>query len=212
MNIIKNADYFQKIIFFNSGAIYDMRFYEPKMKEEYFDTHIPVDEVGYAMYICSKIGVSMDNAIELRPFGVFGKYEDWQIRFISNMICKAVFDLPLTIKQNRRFDYLYIDDLVKIVKYFVLNSPHHRVYNVTPDKSIELMKLAELVRAISGKELQICIANPALRLEYSGDNSRLRRELPDFVFTDFDSAIRKLYSWYEMNKGKINRELLLQDK
>jgi len=189
-----------------------MRFYEPKMKEEYFDTHIPSDEVGYAMYICSKIAITMDNMIELRPFGVFGKYEDWQIRFISNMICKALFDLPLTIKQNRRFDYVYIDDFVHIVKYFILNSPHHRIYNVTPDQSIELMKLAELVRTISGKELEIRVANLELGSEYSGNNSRLRRELPDFDFTNFDSAIRKLYSWYEMNKGNINRELLLYDK
>ena len=48
--------------------------------------------------------------------------------------------------------------------------------------------------------------------EYSGDNSRLRKEITGFKFTPIDLAIEKLYQWYAENKHLINKELLLTDK
>ena len=54
--------------------------------------------------------------MELRLFGVFGRHEDYAIRFISNAICKTLFDLPITLRQNRTFSYLYVDDLGPIVE------------------------------------------------------------------------------------------------
>ena len=211
-NIIRNNDKFKKIIFLSSGAIYDMRYYKPKMKEDYFDVHVPIDEHGYSKYVCAKHIELIDNAVELRLFGVFGKYEDWGIRFISNAICKALFDLPITIKQNRRFDYIYIDDLVKIIKYFIENEVRYKAYNVTPDDAIELKILAEKIIKISGKELEIKIAKPGMGIEYSGDNSRLLGELPNYEFTDIDIAIQHLYLWYKKNVNLIKRDSLLLDK
>ena len=211
-NIIRNNDKFKKIIFLSSGAIYDMRYYKPKMKEDYFDVHVPIDEHGYSKYVCAKHIELIDNAVELRLFGVFGKYEDWGIRFISNAICKALFDLPVTIKQNRRFDYLYIDDLVKIIKYFIENEVRYKAYNVTPNGAIELKILAEKIIKISGKELEIKIAKPGMGIEYSGDNSRLLSELPNYEFTEIDIAIQNLYLWYKKNVNLIKRDSLLLDK
>ncbi len=57
--------------------------------------------------------------MELRLFGVFGPHEDYAIRFISNAICKALFGLPITLRQNRTFSYLFIDDLGPIVERFL---------------------------------------------------------------------------------------------
>lgn len=47
-NLARNSDRFGKMIFLSSGAVYDMRYYQPKMKEEYFDAHVPADEVGFS--------------------------------------------------------------------------------------------------------------------------------------------------------------------
>ena len=88
-NIVRNKNYFRKMLFLSSGAVYDMRYYVPKMKESYFDTHVPLDGYGLSKYIAAKYVELADNIIELRIFGIFGKYEDYAIRFISNAICKA---------------------------------------------------------------------------------------------------------------------------
>lgn len=211
-NLVQCAGYFSKMLVIGSGAIYDMRHYHPKMKEEYFGTHIPVDEHGFSRYACGKFIQNSRNIIDLRVFGIFGKYEDYAIRFISNLICKAIFDLPLTMKQNRRFDYIYINDLMSILEHFITTEVEHREYNITPDNAIELYVLAEKIRSISGKKLPIVVAESGMGLEYSGDNSRLRRAIPNIGFTSFDDAIEKLYHWYESISGSIDRNVLLVDK
>jgi len=211
-NLVRNSDYFQKMLVIGSGAIYDMRHYQPKMKEEYFDTHVPIDEHGLCKYVCGKYIQQVDNIIDLRIFGIFGKYENYAIRFISNMICKAIFDLPLTIKQNRKFDYIYIKDLMPILDYFIQNSSTYKEYNITPDNSIELTTLAEKVRMISGKNLPIVLAKDSIGLEYSGNNNRLKNEIRALRLTPTDNAIAELCDWYREHKLSINQELLLIDK
>jgi len=211
-NLVRNGDHFRKMILLTSGAVYDMRHYLPKMNEDYFDVHVPVDETGYSKYLCAKYAACLDNVVELRPFGVFGKYEDWEIRFISNMICKALFDLPLTIKQNRRFDYIHVDELVRVVRYFIEHEPRHKVYNVTPDQAVELKTLAEWILEISGKSLAIRIADPRMGREYSGSNERLKMEVSEIGRIDIKIAIVQLYQWYINNINSIDRNLLYVDK
>lgn len=211
-NLLRNEQKYKKMIFISSGGVYDMRHYSPKMAEEYFDRHVPSDDHGFSKYISAKYIEKTKNVTELRVFGVFGKYEDYAIRFISNAICKTLFDLPITIKQNRRFDYLYIDDLPQVIDYFIRNEAAHRAYNLTPDKSIELYSLAEKVSDVSGKDLPIKVAQEGLGLEYSGDNSKIKKEIKNLKYTPIDSAISQLYAWYLDNKHLINKDLLLIDK
>lgn len=211
-NLARNSEYFKKMIYISSGSIYDMRYYQPKMKEEYFDAHVPCDDTGLFKYVLAKYIEKLDNIMELRVFGLFGKYEDYAIRFISNMICKAIFDLPLTMHQNRRLDYLYINDLSPVVEYFVEHNGRYKAYNVTPDASIELYQLAQLVLKVSGKNLPIVVAKEGMGLEYTGDNSRLRQEIAGLTFTPIEQAVKELYNWYLTNQQMINKNVLLVDK
>ena len=147
-NLLKYRDYFGKIISIGSGAIYDMRHYHPKMREEYCGTSIPADEHGFGRYVMGQYIENSKDIIDLRVFGIFGKYEDYAIRFISNAICKTIFDLPITIKQNRKFDYIYIDDLIPILEFFLEEKSQFSSYNITPNSSIELLEIAKIVNLI----------------------------------------------------------------
>ncbi len=211
-NLSRNSHLYKKMLFLGSGAVYDAAHYQPKMKEDYFDKNVPSDEHGFSKYICAKYIEKTENIIELRIFGIFGKYEDYAIRFISNAICKAINDLPITCRQNKMFDYLYIDDLVPILEYFIENDVKEKAYNVTPDKAVGLVDIAQKVLKISGKDLPIKVANGGFGDEYSGDNSRLRKEIPEFSFTAIDEAIRQLYDWYVDSQQFIDKNLLLVDK
>ncbi len=211
-NLARNADRLRKMIWLSSGAVYDQRHYRPKMNEDYFDVHVPVDETGFYKYVCAKYAQVYPRVLELRPFGVFGPHEDWEIRFISNAICKTLFDLPITLRQNRRFDYLYVDDLVRVIRYFIENDGSYGAYNVTPDQAIELKTLAEKVRGRSGKDLEIKISLPGMGVEYSGSNERLREQIPGLQWTGIDEAISRLYEWYQARRPLIRREALLHDK
>ncbi|MFH1520270.1 MAG: NAD(P)-dependent oxidoreductase [Candidatus Micrarchaeota archaeon] len=212
-NVVRCKKYFKKFIQLGSGAEYDKLNYLPKMKESYFDNHIPVDSYGFYKYVCSKYIEKMDDSVVLRIFGCYGKYEDYEIRFISNAICKAIFDLPIVItNKNVSFDYLYINDLVKIIDHFIENNGQYKFYNVTPDKSIDLLTLAHKVRDISGKRVDILVKNPGENPEYSGDNTRLKEEIKNLKFTNIDDGIHELYAWYNNNKNALNYDKISLDQ
>lgn len=211
-NLARCSDLYRRMVFLGSGAVYDQRFYEPKMPETYFDAHVPTDEHGYSKYVTATYIERAEAITELRIFGIFGRYEDYAIRFISNAICKTLFDLPVTLRQDRLFDYLYIDDLPQVVDRFMDRGGAHTAYNVTPDESIGLLELAKKVVAVSGKEVPIVVGAEGRGVEYSGDNSRLRAEMPELALTPIDDAIARLYAWYSDHRSEIDREALLVDK
>ena len=211
-NLLRNNSCYEKMVVLGSGAIYDMRHQITKVKEDCFDAHVPQDEHGFQKYVSAKVIEKYDNVVDLRIFSIFGKYEDYAIRFISNAICKTLFDLPITIKQNRKFDFFYVDDLMPILEYFIENQVRHSAYNVTPDRAIELYEAAEKIKRVSNKDLPILIKDTGTGLEYSGDNARLYEEIPNLKLTSIDESIQKLYKWYSDNIHHINRDVLLFDK
>lgn len=212
-NLERYSDEYEKMLVIGSGAIYDNRNYRPKVKEEDWKNNIPLDEHGFCKYVCEKVIEHSRNIYDLRVFGIFGKYEDYAIRFISNAICKTLFDLPITIKQNRKFDYLYVNDLMPILDWFISEIPCYKAYNVTPDHSASLYDLALMVRAISGKsDLPIQVAQEGLGLEYSGNNQRLRNEYRNIMFTPIEEGIKQLYNWYLAHKKELDKSSLLIDK
>ena len=213
-NIVRNSERFSKFILLGSGSEYDVRNNLCKVKEDDFDSSVPVDEGGFSKYIISKfISQQSQHMVDLRIFGIFGPHEDYTIRFISNAICKALFNLPITIRQNRLFDYLWIGDLFPILEYCLNNRMKHSAYNVTPDCAIDLLSIAEMVRERSGRrDLPILVGQDGMGLEYSGDNARLHAERSGISFTPITHAIDRLYSWYERSINLIDPDRLLVDK
>jgi len=211
-NILRNRDSFGKMIFLSSGAVYDPSRNLAKVKEDDFDTYVPEDEGGFSKYVIAKEIENLDNVIELRIFGIFGRYEDYAIRFISNAICKTLFDLPITLRKDRLFDYLYIDDLMPVMDNFLVTNGQYKSYNITPDSQVSLLTLAEKISKLSGKNIPIKVAQGGMGLEYSGDNSRLRAEIKNIRFTPIDITLQKLYDWYSCNVASLDRSLLLSDK
>jgi len=212
-NLVRCHDLFGRMLYFGSGAEYNREFMPPKVTEDYFDTYVPTDDYGFSKYISNLEARRSSNVYNLTIFGCFGKYEDWQIRFISNAICKTMYGLDITMRQNVFFDYLYVNDLVRIVKLFIeaKNLRYHK-YNICTGQSVDLQALAKIVLKISGKNLNIKIAQQGLGREYSGSNERLLKEFGELKFTPIEKAAEELYGWYQDYRDQISRDLLLSDK
>lgn len=207
-NLVRHREDFGKLIYYGSGAEYGRQALPPKTKEDYFNTAIPDSAYGLSKFIMAQYTLTSDNVYELIPFSVFGPGEDWRIRFISNACCRDIFDLPITIKKNVVYDYLYISDLVKITEWFVKNTPLEHRYHLCSGKPYGLYSLAKMVQAYSGKKKEIIIAQDGLGREYSGDNSKLLKLIDNVQFTKMEDAIASLYQWYLENKKRINKDEL----
>ncbi|MBU0618602.1 NAD-dependent epimerase/dehydratase family protein [Patescibacteria group bacterium] len=211
-NLMHNRKSFKKLIHFGSGAEYGKQLPIKQAKESNFSQHIPADYYGFYKYVCSKyLENYQGNFVCLRPFGIYGKYEDHSIRFISNAICKSMFNLPITMNQNVYFDYLYINDLVKIVDYFITHQAKHKFYNVCTGKRISLQTIVKKIIKLNGKNLSIKIKKAGLNKEYSGNNTRLIKEIAGFKFTDFDQSLKELLDYYQSIKPLIKKTSLLFD-
>jgi UDP-glucose 4-epimerase len=215
--LMQHAHRFDRMVFLSSGAAYDIARPHDRVTENQLGLSLPADEHGLSKYVIAQYlqamrSTKVTDVVELRLFGVFGRHEDYAIRFVSNAICKVLFDLPITLRQNRTFSYLYVDDLGPIVDQF-LSSPHAEVsYNVVPDWTDDLYDLAERVRDRSGREVPIMVGSPGNGLPYSAANERLRGEFPHTTFTPVGAAIDALYDWYETNLATIDRSALIVDR
>ena len=192
------------MIHFGSGAEFGRDHYIPRMKEDYLGEHIPRDQYGFSKYIAARFTEAVNsNIYNLRLFAVFGKHEDSRIRFISNNICNGLSNRPFSINQNAFFDYLYVKDLCKITEWFVENIPTYKTYNVCSGKSMDLYSIAESIRRMMSIDLKIIVKEKGFKKEYSGDNTRLKNELGNNFYTNFESGLKEFYFWLRENKHQV---------
>ena len=208
-NLERCRDYYGKLFYFGSGAEYDSRYYVPNMTEEYFGTHMPTDPYGFSKYIMSKNCTEDSNIYDLRLFGVYGKYEEWERRFISNAICRALKGKNITLQKNVYFDYLWIDDLCDIMKWFIESEPKHHHYNVCRGSKIDLYSLACTVREILDIDCEIVVSESGWKPEYTGDNARLLEEIGNYKFTEFKESVSELCQFYKEHIGEIDESKLI---
>ena len=224
-NLAKCHKMYGRLIYFGSGAEYDKRYPICSVSEESLiggsesvldkaeqcqcSGQIPVTQYGLAKYIVGQeIEARIygaDNIYNLRIFGLFGKYENWKTTFISGACCKAVKNLPITIRQNVYFDYLYINDFCKILESFInINAPRYHTYNITSGRRVSLIEIADMVKAVSGKDIPIYACKEGLANEYTASNHRLIDEIGGYKFEDMEDSVKDLYQWYESKSDDID--------
>lgn len=203
-NLQRCSELYGKMYFFGSGMEYDVQHYIPRMKETYFGTYVPHDPYGFSKYLMTQLLSKTSNIYNLRLFGVFGQYEEWQRRFISNQICRSIKGKHMLIYQNSYFDYLYINDLINILEWFLHNTPKDKQYNVCSGHPVTLLSLAKLIAEITGYNKKIVIQQSNLNKEYSGNPDRLIQELGSICFTPFSIAIKELVEYYIQNEDLID--------
>lgn len=210
-NIIRCRKYFGRMIMLGSGAEYDKRFNIAGVKEDFFDKRVPVDQYGFNKYVCSKYAEQADFITHLRIFSMYGKYEDYITHFISNNICRTLFDLPVSVNQDTLFGFIFIDDFIKILDYFINNPGKEKFYNIGNGQKISLLDIGKKILEKSGKDIPIIVKKDGLNKEYTCDTERLKNEIPGLSFTPVDNTIDKLFLYYSEKIKEIKKEDILFD-
>ncbi|MEI7498655.1 MAG: NAD-dependent epimerase/dehydratase family protein [Candidatus Falkowbacteria bacterium] len=196
-NLVRHKEKFKKMIILGSGAEYDKSRPLSNIDEESFDQVIPSNRYGFEKYVISKFVEKYEDIICLRLFGVFGKYENYRVRFISNVLCMALLRLPIVMQQDVVFDYIFIDDLVKIIDLFITKKEYKfKFYNVGSGVPVKLSELAERINSLTGNGLPIKIINPGMGNEYTCNIKRLLEEI-SINSISMDESILKMKDYYE---------------
>lgn len=211
-NIEKVSHEVEKVIYFGSGAEYDKSSDITMVREEQIGQRVPTSDYGLAKYLMNMIARRSNNIYNFRLFGIFGKYELWDIKFISNVICKTLYDLPITIRKECSFDYLYIDDLVKVVRWCIENEPIYHDYNVCMGKPYKLSELVNIVMNNCRKKIDYEYLSAGVAFDYTADNKRLVDEIGDNYLTPMEDAIAKLTDFYRTHINEIDYNKLKESK
>ncbi|PUE64466.1 NAD-dependent epimerase/dehydratase family protein [Arcobacter caeni] len=210
-NIAKHERNVKKIISFGSGAEYCKHKPIVDAKEEEYLLSQPLDEYGFYKSVTSKYIEKSDNILQLRIFGAYGEYENYRYKFISNAIVKNLLNLPIVINKNVYFDYIYIDDLVKMIDWFIHNEAKEKIYNVTTGQKIDLLSLVNIVNETSDFKSETRVLNDGLNNEYTSNNERLLNEIGDFDFTSHKNAIIKMRKYFKNNLNNLDVKVIIED-
>jgi len=210
-NIAKHEKNVKKIISFGSGAEYAKHKPIVDAKEEDYLNEQPHDEYGLYKSITSRYIEKSEKIVQLRIFGAYGEYENYRFKFISNTIVKNLLKLPIVINKNVYFDYIYIDDLIRMIDWFIHNDSVEKIYNVTTGKKIDLISLAHLVNKSSDFKSEIIVLNQGLNNEYTSSNNKLMHEIKNFEFTSHQNAIIKMREYFSYNFDKLDKETIIND-
>jgi GDP-L-fucose synthase len=170
------------------------------MNESQFGKSTPIDTYGLAKYLIAREVESSksSNVTNLRLFGIFGPYENFMRRFISNNICRAMANQPLSINRDMLFDYIDVYDLASFLEGLILKLPLNSIsYNFCTGKPLYLSEIAKVIKSEMNLDGETMIKESGLNPEYSGCPKKIFDELGDFEFTPITQSIRSLVNFYK---------------
>jgi dTDP-4-dehydrorhamnose reductase len=173
-NILLFSDKFKMIINFDSGAIYDRRSDILNRKEEDL-LMVPTDYYGFSKYLIYKRSLQHNNMYNLRIFNIFHSNEE-NDRFVKACFLSKQNNKPITIFEDKYFDFVYEDDFVKIIKHYIDNfksqNKLEKTINICYEEKYKLSDVAKLI--VGDEEHKIQILNKDLNKNYSGDGTKLK--------------------------------------
>ena len=206
-------------VIFGSGAQYDKSRPLVKVREKDLGVSVPRDPYGLGKYRIAKALLESGREMTFMPviFALFGPYEDYTYKFISNACVKTMLGMDITINRNVVFDYLYVDDFCTVLDKILEKALSGqripgKIFNVTPTGSVTLETLAGIVRDVSGRSPGIRILNEGLNPEYTGDNSVLLENLgTPYRFLDYRESVERLYRNLEARLPELDTKSVRED-
>ena len=127
----------------------------------------------------------------IRLWGCFGKYEKEQ-RFFTNNFLRVQQGMPITVRENKLFSYVYVKDLVKIIENLERTS---RLINIV-GYTQTLFEYAQIIKKVTESPHPIMIGKGDFGLSYFGENDF------NFEYTPLETAIKEFWDDFNIDTFK----------
>lgn len=194
---------FKKMIYFGSGAEFDKSKPIVNATEDDFGRSIPKNKYGLGKYIMNNDARKSENIYNLRLFGTINKYEKFTKNIVSNICVKAMTGLPIHLRQDCRYSFIDIDDILPIIESCLSKDLLFHDYNLTMDDTCLLSDLAKIAMKLAGRNESVSFDKEGLNLEYTGANRRMKNTF-DVRLSSIESSVERVYKYYESLKDSID--------
>lgn len=185
LNLSKFSDHYTYLINFGSGAELDRR--NDLFTKHYADKEIPEDYYGFAKNIIARLCMLKKNFYNFRIFNVFSENEI-SSRMIRNSVSRYINKQSLIVHQDRYMDFMYSEDLSKIVRTFINKPFDKNEIDCVYDEKYKLTDVARIINHLSDYKVPVELCSSDLGNGYCGVYSNLGIE-----FIGLEKSIQKVY-------------------
>ena len=185
-NLYYCKDLLHKVINLASGAEFDRQTDINLVNEETIFNRIPKDYYGLSKNIIAKKALTANNFFNLRIFGCFDENE-LDSRFIKTCILKSKRNETIRIHEDKIMDFFYIQDLISIIKYFLLVNPVYQDVNLSYKNKYKLSQIAKKITNETNSKSDIIIQKEN-GLNYNGNFDKLQ-SLP-IILQGIESSLK----------------------
>jgi GDP-L-fucose synthase len=172
----------------------------PLQSEDHFGKSIPVETYGLAKYMIAREIESRNDkkSLNLRLFGVFGPYEDYRRRFLSNNICRVISGHSVMVNRDMKFDYLDVSDLGRFLSGLIQAGCNlSGSYNFCTGKPMRLTDIGAMIAEKMLGTRSVEVVDAGENAEYSGSPARIFSEYGSFTFTPIEDSLSNLIEYYK---------------
>lgn len=177
-NILHNKNSYDKFITFGSGA----------------EVYMPDSPYGLSKKAISKSVLDQFNFYNIRIFGLFGEGE-LNTRFIKANLDRYFNNKPIEIYQNKMMDFFYIEDLWKIVQYYMKTTlpPKEIDCCYKESKGIDLLDISNMINNLDNHKVDINVKSKEPGSSYVGRQNQL-----DIEYIGLEKGLKLEYEKYKL--------------
>ena len=173
-NLYYNKSHFDKFIYFGSGA----------------ELENPSDPYGLSKKIINDFIKNEHGFFNIRIFGVFDENE-LNTRFIKSNIKKYISKKPIIVHQNKYMDFFYMEDLVKIVREYIIGNAYHSLSKITEcsyREKFTLLDIAYFINELGTYKVPVKLLDSSKSKDYIGETT------PNLSLVGLKKGIQNVYS------------------
>lgn len=140
-----------------------------------------------------------------RITSVYGQKQNTQKAqgVVGKLITSALRGEPFVLfgSSKAKRDYVYVQDVAKIIKIALNNKLRYKIYNLSSGTTHTIEELKSLIEFLTQKKIKILNENKRsidpVSIEVS--NSRFTREFSNFEFTKLNKGLGETVDWFRKN-------------
>ena len=144
----------------------------------------------------------MDMAVlRIDHFYAVPKKGEKQYNPCYQMTVEALKNQKISANKRNQFSMIYLDDVVEYI-YRILEADEleHMVYNISSNRVISQMDLAEMIRKYMKEKIETADATVGERFRQVLNGNRYREEFDQKIFVDYETGVKQTVEYMEKHR------------